>query len=114
MTDADRLQVVRVLHAAIYLTMSWACFAVLYAGIWGRGGLWLTVALVLVAIETVVFVGSGMKCPLTAVAVRYGATKDGAYDTLFPEACTRYTLTVFGPLIIIGLGLNAGRWLGWL
>lgn len=113
MTDRDRLQIVRGLHTAIYLMMSSACFAVLYAGISGCSGLWLTVALVLVAVETVVFVGSGMKCPLTAIAVRYGATRDGAYDTLFPEACTRYTLTVFGPLIILGLGLNAARWLGW-
>jgi hypothetical protein len=53
-----------------------------------------------------------MKCPLTAVAVRYGARIDGPYDTYFPERCTRHTLTVFGPLILAGLALNLLRAFG--
>ncbi|MFN6982826.1 MAG: hypothetical protein ACK4NU_12950 [Brevundimonas sp.] len=110
MTDAGRLRIVRGLHTAIYIVMSVACFVVLYAGISGRDGPWLLVALVLVAVETVVFVASGLKCPLTAIAVRYGARPDGAYDTFFPERCTRHTFRVFGPLIALGLVLNALRW----
>ena len=51
-----------------------------------------------------------MKCPLTAVAVKYGATRDGAFDTFFPERITRHTLTFFGPLIATGLLLLAVRW----
>lgn len=112
MTDAGRLWAVRALHTAIYVTMSAAAFAVLYAGISGRSGPWLWVALALVAAETAVFVGCGLKCPLTAVAVRYGATKDGDYDTFFPERCTRHTFRIFAPLIVLGLALNALRWLG--
>lgn len=111
MTDKDRLQILRGLHTAIYLTMSAACFLVLYAGISGRTGVWLQIALALVVVEAVVFIGSGLKCPLTAIAVRYGATKDGAYDTFFPERCTRYTFRVFGPLILLGVTLNLLRWL---
>ena len=53
-----------------------------------------------------------MKCPLTAVAVRYGAKTGGPYDTYFPERCTRHTLTVFGPLILVGLALNLLRAFG--
>ncbi len=114
MTDAGRLWIVRGLHTAIYIVMSAACFAVLYAGISGQSGVWLHVALALVAIEVVVFVGFGLKCPLTAVAVRYGARPDGPYDTFFPERCTRHTFRVFGPLITLGLILNALRWFGLL
>ena len=47
MTDAGRLRIVRGLHTAIYIVMSVACFAVLYAGISGRSGPWLYVALTL-------------------------------------------------------------------
>ncbi len=114
MTDAGRLWIVRGLHTAIYIVMSAACFAVLYAGISGQSGAWLHVALALVAIEVVVFAGCGLKCPLTAVAVRYGARQDGPYDTFFPERCTRHTFRVFGPLITLGLILNALRWFGLL
>ncbi len=112
MTDAGRLAMVRAVHTLIYIVMSAACFAVLYAGLTGARGPWLWVALTLVVLETIVFVGCGMKCPLTAVAVRYGARIDGPYDTYFPERCTRHTLTVFGPLILAGLALNLLRAFG--
>ena len=105
------LTFIRALHTAIYVVMVGAILTVLYAAVTGRAGPWLVAALGLVAIESVVFAGSGMKCPLTAIAVRYGATKTGAYDTFFPERCTRHTLTVFGSLAALGVLLLAIRWL---
>jgi len=110
--DATRkLWLVRAVHTAIYVVMSAACFALLYAGLTGASGPWLWAALGLVAVECVVFIGSGMKCPLTAVAVRWGATPQGGYDTFFPERITRHTLAVFGPMIAISLALLVLRWL---
>lgn len=111
MTAAKKLAVVRAVHTAIYVVMASACFALLYAGITGARGPWLWVALALVGVECVVFIGSGMKCPLTAVAVKYGATPEAGFDTFFPERCTRHTLRVFGPMIVIALGLLAARWI---
>lgn len=107
-TNSHRLALVRALHGAIYVVMSGAVFAVLYAGVSGARGWWLWLALALVAVEVVIFAGSGMKCPLTAIASKYGA-KTG-HDTCFPEAVTRHTLTFFGPLIVIALVLLAARW----
>ena len=115
MTRDPRLTLVRFVHTAIYAIMVLAIFAVLFAGVTGRHGPWLWVALGLVIAESLVFLASGMKCPLTAVAVKYGATPSGAYDTFMPERLTRHTLTVFGPLLLLGVGLVALRgWrLGW-
>jgi hypothetical protein len=48
-------------------------------------GIVLWVALTLLAVETVVFMGNGMKCPLTALAMRYGAEKGNAFDTFLPS-----------------------------
>ncbi|WP_395443418.1 hypothetical protein [Caulobacter sp. UC70_42] len=76
----------------------------------GARGPWLWVALGLTAIESAVFAACGFKCPLTAVAVKYGAAKDGPYDTFFPERCTRHTFRVFGPVILVGVALLAWRW----
>ena len=104
------LFVVRALHTIIYVVMASATIAVLFAGLTGATGRWLWLALGLVLIEAAVFIGCGMRCPLTAVAVRYGATRDGAYDTFFPEPCTRHTLTVFGPMMALGVGLLLLRW----
>ena len=116
MTDAQSLALVRGVHTAIYLVMATAVFVVLYAGVTGAHGVWLWVAAGLVGVESLVFAAFGLKCPLTAIAVKYGA-KTGAgeaFDTFLPERLTRYTFRVFGPLIVVGVGLLAARWrLGW-
>ena len=112
MTNAQRLSLVRGVHTAIYVVMASSVFTVVYAGLVGARGPWPIVALGLVGIEIAVFTTSGMKCPLTATAVKYGAAP-GA-DTFLPERLTRYTLAFFGPLIVVGLMLLLARWSGML
>lgn len=114
MTDAQRLTIVRAVHTVIYLVMAGAALVLLAAGIVGARGAWLWIAAGLVALESAVFAACGFKCPLTAVAVRYGATKDGAYDTFLPERCTRHTFRVFGPVIAAAMVVWAVRWVAGL
>lgn len=112
-TNARRLFLIRLLHTVIYVVMAASALVVLFAGVTGANGPWLPPALVLVLIESVVFIGFGLKCPLTAVVVRHA---DGApvSDTLMPERLTRHTFKVFGPIFVIGLALLALRWVtGW-
>lgn len=109
MTDAQRLFGVRLLHTVIYVVMATASLLVLYGGISGAAGTWLTVAVALVVIETLVFTAGGLKCPLTAVAVKYGAGQDGLFDTFLPERFTRHTFRIFGPIILLGLLLLTVR-----
>jgi hypothetical protein len=90
--------------------MSASTFALLYAAIAGVRASWVWVALGLLMIEITVFVGSGMKCPFTAAAMRYGARLGD--DTFFPEPITRHTLRFFSPLIVISLLLLTARWAG--
>jgi hypothetical protein len=103
---------VRALHAVIYLVMAASTLAVLVVGITGIRGAWVWVPLALVAVEVVVFVGNAMCCPLTALALRYGAERGTAFDTLLPERVTDYTFRVFGTLLVIGLVLLLTRQLG--
>lgn len=112
MTDADVLTTIRGAHTLIYLVMAASTLALDYAGLTGATGPWLSGVLVLLAIESVVFIGNGFKCPLTALAVRYGAEKGHAFDTFLPERITRYTFRVFGTLMVAGLVLLALRWAG--
>lgn len=108
--DERLLALVRGLHTAIYLVMVAAILVLLYAGVTAYSGLWLKIALVLLALESVVFVANGFKCPLTALAVRFGAEKGYAFDTFLPEDVTRHTFRFFGSLTGIGLVLLAARW----
>lgn len=115
MTDRQRLTLVRAVHTAIYLVMASASFVMLYAGATGAHGPWLWWAASLVSVEIVVFTANGFRCPLTALAVKNGAARDGVADTFLPERLTRHTFQVFGPLIVVAFALVAGRvwWLGW-
>jgi len=115
MTEAQKLRLVRAVHTAIYLVMASAAFVLLYAGVTGAHGPWLWLAGGLMTVEVVVFVASGMRCPLTAIAVKNGATREGVADTFLPERLTRHTLRIFGPLLVLAAALLAGRfwWFGW-
>lgn len=104
-----RLAIVRAVHTAIYLSVSVGVGIVLFAGLTGLHGAWLGVALALVGTECVIFVGNGMKCPLTAIAEKYGAGRDGRFDTFLPERLTRHTVAIFTPLILLGVVLLAAR-----
>lgn len=114
MTEDQRLGLVRGLHTVIYVVMAGSVFVLLYAGISGARGPWLWWALGLISVEIVVFVGNGMKCPMTAMVTRLGKAGSGISDTFFPERITRHTLRVFGPLIVLAFILLALRGLGWL
>ena len=103
MTDPQRLALIRTIHTLIYLVNVIAILVIDYAGVTGRSGPWLVVALGLALTEVVVFTASGMKCPLTAVAVRYGAGAGLIFDTCLPQPLTRHTLRIFAPLLTVGL-----------
>jgi len=108
---ARPLAAVRALHTAIYVVMAGATLFLIYAALAGVRGEALWVALGLLAVESVVFVGNGLKCPLTAVAIRHGAGVGRLFDTFLPERLTRHTFQVFAPLILFGAALLGLRWL---
>lgn len=112
MSDSQRLALVRTVHTAIYLVMVASIAVLLYAGATGHVGAWLWGALALLAAESVVFVGNGRRCPLTSLAVRYGAETGHVLDAFLPERVTRYTFRFFGSLMALGLVLLGLRWAG--
>jgi hypothetical protein len=109
--QARPLAAVRTVHTAIYLVMVASTFVVVYSAVSGARGAGLWVSLGLLTVESVVFVGNGLKCPLSAIAVRYGAGKGWLFDTFLPERITRHTFQVFAPLILLGFVLLGARWL---
>lgn len=99
-----KLAIVRTVHTFIYVVMAMATLVVLAAGVTGMRGPIVWVALSLVAAEGVVFLGNGMRCPLTTLAKKYGDPTGHVGDTLFPkparathselsERCTSWVLS---------------------
>ncbi|MFA6082016.1 MAG: hypothetical protein WC773_01185 [Patescibacteria group bacterium] len=106
------LALIKTIHTIIFIFMAGSVFFILYCGIAKIFGPALYVALGLISIEGIVFFGNGMKCPLTGMAKKYGATKGYVFDSFFPEKWTRYTFPVFGTILGIGLFLLLLRWNG--
>jgi hypothetical protein len=104
-SDPAKLAIVKVVHTIIYIVMASASIYVFVAGVTGRRDRLLPLAVALVALEGVVFFAHGMRCPLTQLARRYGDPSGHVGDTLFPEACTRYTFRAFGTLYGLGVVL---------
>ncbi|MEQ1492631.1 MAG: hypothetical protein ABL871_17360 [Terricaulis sp.] len=102
------LALIRGVHTIVYVVMAASVFAIFYAGATGASGAWFWIPGQLVAIEVAVFVGNGMKCPMSAMAVRHGAIV--GHDTFLPERLTRHTLQFFGPLIGVSIVLVLARW----
>jgi len=106
MSRSERLWLVRAAHTAIYVVM----VACVLAVVSGARETWVWISAGLVGLEAVVFLGNGLKCPLTALVVKYRGLAEVS-DTFLPERITRHTFTVFGPLIVLGYVLLAVRWL---
>lgn len=102
----------RGLHTLIYCVMALSTVVLLYVALTGHLLVALWVVAPLLAIETLVFTVSGLKCPVTALVDRYAGPAGPVSDTFFPQRVTRHTLTVFGPMLAIAFILLAARWAG--
>ena len=109
MSDSHKLFLIRTFHTIIYIIVAISVIFLLVSALLGYFGPMLIVALVCIGIEVIVFVASGMKCPLTDLAKKYGAEKGYVFDTFLPESITKYTFRFFGLLLVIGLILLALR-----
>ena len=96
---------IRLVHTLIYVVMAGAVFYMLYCGLADRIGVGTYLALALVVGECVVFVGNGMKCPLTTMAKAHGAEKGYVFDAFIPERLTRFTVPTFGSLFALALAI---------
>ncbi|HMQ09220.1 MAG TPA: hypothetical protein PKC31_00785 [Candidatus Nanoperiomorbaceae bacterium] len=105
MSPRQKLTMIKTVHTIIYLIMVWAVFYLLYAAINQTYSVWFYLALGLLVIESLVFALSGMKCPLTALAKKYGDNKGYVGDLFIPERFSKYTFRVFGTIFLVSIVL---------
>ena len=64
-----------------------------------------------VAVEVVVLLWNGLRCPLTDVAGRYTTDRRANFDIYLPEWLARHNKVVFGALYVASVGYLLLRWL---
>ena len=96
---------IKLFHTLVFLLESAAILYILYSGIANVRGTGLLIAVIVVLIEIVVFVGSGARCPLTKLAQQLGdqTGNDFVADLFLPERFARLIPLVCGSLAGIGL-----------
>lgn len=106
---------IKLVHSIVFLVESAAILYILYSAIFNVYDQGLVVAVILVVVESVVYIGCGARCPLTKLAKRLGdPTGDDFIADIFlphwfalliPRICG--TLAVVG-LVVVGLRMLIG------
>jgi hypothetical protein len=96
---------IKLLHTLIFLIESAAILYILYSGIFNVRGTGLAIAVILVLAEVIVFVASGLRCPLTNVAQQLGdkTGNDLVADLFLPKRFARLIPFMCGGLAGVGL-----------
>jgi hypothetical protein len=100
---------VKLLH-----TVVWAFFASCIAAIplaATAGAMRLALGLVaVVAVEVLVLLFNGFKCPLTGVAARYTPDRQDNFDIYLPLWLARHNKLIFGVLYAVGVVYTLVLW----
>lgn len=98
-------------HTLVFLVQSAAILYILYSGVTNTGGTGLTIAIVLVLAEIIVFTANGLRCPLTKIARDLGdqTGNDFVADIFLPQRFARSIPFVCGGLAAVGFLLVAIR-----
>lgn len=102
--DSSRraLRRVKVLHTVIWAFFAACIVAVPITAATGHlAGAWVLIALV--AVEVIVLLLNGMRCPLTGVAARYTAERQDNFDIYLPLWLARHNKRLFGALYVAGV-----------
>lgn len=104
---------VKLTHTPIFLVQSAAILYILYSAVFDMRSVWLWVAVMMVLLEMVVYLGNGARCPLTKLAAQMGdeTGNDFIADIFLPRWAARLIPPVCGTLAVIGMVIIGVRWL---
>ena len=98
---------IKTIHTLAWLSIESCVLYVLYAGFAGRTDKRVGIAGAVVAGETLVFAGNGLRCPLTGLAERYGAQSGSVTDIYLPKWFAHNMPAIHAPLLVLMTYLHA-------
>lgn len=107
--SAAALRRVKLLHTVVWAFFASCIIAIPLAAASGALRLaWTFVAIV--AIEVLVLVVNGFKCPMTGVAARYTPDRQDNFDIYLPLWLARHNKLIFGALYVVGIAYTIVVW----
>jgi hypothetical protein len=105
----NALRQVKLLHTVVWAFFASCIVAIPLAA--AAGALRVAFSFVaIVAVEVVVLLLNGFKCPLTGVAARYTSDRQDNFDIYLPLWLVRHNKLIFGTLYLLGIGYALVVW----
>ena len=98
---------IKATHSAIFLGLLASLLVFAQRGVAGRSDRLAAITGSVVAVEALVFLGNGRRCPLTDAVESLGATKGSVTDIFLPSFIASRIFTVTAPLFGLSLALHA-------
>ncbi|MCK5432563.1 MAG: hypothetical protein KAJ03_07450 [Gammaproteobacteria bacterium] len=92
---------IKFLHTLIFVVLCVSVLYALYSGITNRLNFWTAVALGLIAVEGIVLILNGWRCPLTRWAERVGAKNGSVSDIFLPAWLANHLFSVCTPICVV-------------
>lgn len=108
-SDRALLAMVKALHTLIWFAVEASVFYLIYAGLRKRTGRDVTIAALMVAGETAVFLANGARCPLTPLAESLGAESGSVTDIYLPRRLAHSLPVIHVPLLALIVYLHRDR-----
>ena len=103
---------IKAAHSAIFLGLLASLLVFAQRGVAGHSDRVAALTGATVAVEALVFLGNGRRCPLTDAAESLGATKGSVTDIFLPSFIASRIFTVTAPLFGLSLALHARNLVG--
>lgn len=100
------LVAIKIVHTLAWFSIESCMAYLLYAGLARRSDRRAGVAAAVVAGESLIFVGNGLRCPMTQLAERIGAGKGSVTDIYLPDWFARNLPAIHVPLIALAILLH--------
>jgi len=102
MTSQEKLRLIKITHAAIWVFFNVVIFYMLYAVLVNKIDIWLWVGYGIILFEGLLLLAFKMYCPLTVWARKYSNSNKDNFDIYLPNWLARYNKLIY-TLIMMGI-----------
>lgn len=100
---SSKLLTIKVVHTLIWMFFVLIIFYILYSAIIDRIDIVTWIAIVLIAVEGIILLVNGWRCPLTTLGEKYTDQNEVGFDIFLPKWVAKNNKTIFTTIYILGV-----------
>jgi hypothetical protein len=102
-TNTHKLNIIKVIHTAIWLFFNVVIFYLLYAVITDDIDKWVWICLALILAEGMILIIFKNLCPVTVIARNYSGSDRANFDIYLPEWLAKHNKKIYGAIVLIAV-----------